>query len=278
MKRLRNIGVYYTGLTLFSVLLSVWGGLLLFKPLLPFGVIGIVCLLLYAFMKRNRKNRNKKENKWAKKYRGVINSALYLLTFLFYVAVIWYVHRPYKQTIVLPQGYEGVVAVQYDKPNGQPKQWIGGFLGFGASRFIKVDSTGVAETQFTFHNNAIALVGAKQDHYNEGGLKIYYENDLLNEIVPGADGSYRDTYENPTKGEPDIYFTGFSQYPLFIFVVTQPENYHHYFMTEKEIEAWMEQRKKKSRGYVERPRHKLNTKYEHYYRFKEYYYNKLNKR
>ena len=114
--------------------------------------------------------------------------------------------------------------------------------------------------------------------YNQGGLKIHYENDLLHEIVPGFDATRYTTLENSVKGKPNIYMTGFDYYPLMIFVVTQPENYHHYFMTEKEIEAWMEQRKKKSRGYVERPRHKLNTKYEHYYRFKEYYYNKLNKR
>ena len=58
-----------------------------------------------------------------------------------------------------------------------------------------------------------------------------------------------------------------------IFVVTEPENYHKYFMTEDEIENWMKiQEKKYPRTYIERPKHELNSEYDHYYNAQEYYY------
>ena len=262
MKRLRNIGLYYIGLTVFSVLLSLWGALMLFIPLLPFGAIGIICVVLYVFLKRSHKNQTSKKNKWIEKYSGKIDSGLYLLPFLFYAAVIWYADRPYRQTVVLPEGYEGVVAVQYDKPNGQPKKWTTGFLKIWPSRLIEVDSTGIAETQFTFHHNAIPLLGSEQTYYNRGGLAIYYENDLRHEIVPGFDATRPTTLETSVKGTPNIYMTGFNYYPLMIFVVTKPEKYYDYFMTEEEmIEDYKEKYKQEPTPYTFSDIRILNEKY-----------------
>ena len=106
---------------------------------------------------------------------------LILLPFIYVILFSWYVWRPYNQAIVLPKNYEGIVAVQYNKPDGQSKEWTGGFLGIGASRLIKVDSTGMAKSQFTYHNNAVPFLGAQQ-HSSPKGLKIYYEDDLDNDI------------------------------------------------------------------------------------------------
>lgn len=269
MKRLRNTAIYYI---VFGILLALSFA---FFKLWPIALVGIALLVVYVVL-RFAFHTKQLPRVFTKEQLPYWDWFLGLSPFLYAALSLWYVWRPYRQTIILPQDYEGVVAVQYDKPNGQPKKWTTGFLKICPSRLIEVDSTGIAETQFTFHHNTIPLLGLYQTHHNRGGLAIYYENNLRHEIVPGFDGTRSTTLETSVKGTPNIYMTGFNYYPLMIFVVTKPENYHHYFMTEKEIETWMEQRQKQSNFYVERPRHKLNAKYKHYYQFKEYYYNKLN--
>lgn len=270
MKRLRNVGIYYTlfgiGLLLSFVYALLW----------PISLLGIALFLLFLILRFGFKKKRFpiKITEVQLRYWD-----LFLIAFpFFYVGLInWYVSRPYRQTVILPAGYEGVVAVQFDKPNGQAKNWTGGFLGICASRSIKVDSTGVAETQFKFINYSIPWLGLEQVEYNNGGLKIYYENDLRHEIVPGADGSCYNTYEHEVKGAPNIYFAGFRSYPLFIFVVTKPENYFKYFMTEKEKTVWLAQQKKDASPYtyMEVSENELNANYDSFYRFKDFYYDKL---
>ncbi|MEM6814201.1 MAG: hypothetical protein AAF600_07360 [Bacteroidota bacterium] len=253
MKRLRNIGIYYT---LFGILLMVS---FIFTNLWRISLLGIALLLIYFILKVGFK-KNKIETKLSGLKLILWDLFLILFPFIYVLLTCWYVWRPYKQTIVIPKDYEGVVAIQYNKPDGQEKRWIGGFLGIGASRLIKVDTTGIAKTQFGFHHNAIPFLGAKQTYYNRGGLKIYYENDFKNEIIKGANGkSY--TYEDKDENKPNIYFTGFRKYPLVIFVVTKSENYLNYFMTKEEKK--IEQRAYDNNPYENYPpdEHELNKRY-----------------
>ena len=268
MKRLRNTGIYYT---IFGILLAVS---FIFFKLWRIAIVGILLLLVYVILrflfgiKKVETNLNKLQLEYLDAILGAFPVFYVILTMM-------YISRPYRQAVVLPAGYEGVVAVQYDKPNGQEEKWIGGFLGIGASRLIEVDSTGIAETQFKFLKNAVRHLGIRQTESNDGGLKIYYENELDDEIVKGADGIYYD-YENTIENQPSIYFTGFKGYPLIIFVVTKSENYYNYFMTEKEIDDWVKTRKEKHpKIYIERPTKKLKNNYHSFYDLKDYYYNKL---
>lgn len=242
-----------------------------FTNLWRISIVGIALLLFYFFLKIVYK---KKEivTRLTKEQLQFWNFILIILPFIYILSVSWYVWRPYNQTIILPEKYEGVVVVQYDRPDGQSKKWTGGFLGIGASRIIEVDSTGIAKTKFKFHNNAIPFLGAKQTHHNKGGLKIYYKNDLNNEIIKGADGKYS-TYENKVKELPSLYFEGTDfYYPLMIFVVTKSENYNNYFLSKEEMinEYIIKHNQEPSPGRFFNVRI-LNNKYNQYYKLQEYY-------
>ncbi|CAA0210562.1 hypothetical protein [Tenacibaculum maritimum] len=265
MKRLRNIGIYYT---VFGFLLMIS---FIFTNLWRISIIGIALLLIYFILKTVYK-KNRIETKLTKQQLQLWDFSLVILPFIYVLLASWYVWRPYKQTIILPQNYEGIVAIQYDRPNGQKEKWTGGFLGIGASRIIKVDTTGIAKTQFKFHNNAIPFLGVKQNYQNKGGLKIYYKNDLDNEIIKDADGKYQ-IYKNQNIEDPNIYFTGHTKYPLIIFVITKSKNYNNYFMSEEEM---INEYKVK---YNHEPIlgtffnvHKLKNEYNQYYKLQEYYH------
>ncbi|MFL0104576.1 hypothetical protein, partial [Tenacibaculum maritimum] len=140
--------------------------------------------------------------------------------------------------------------------------------GIGASRIIKVDTTGIAKTQFKFHNNAISFLGLKQTYHNQGGLEIYYKNDLRNEINKASDFEWKNNINKEY-----VYFTGFDYYPLMIFVITKSKNYNNYFMSEEEM---INEYKVK---YNHEPIlgtffnvHKLKNEYNQYYKLQEYYH------
>ncbi|MGB0879531.1 MAG: hypothetical protein ACPGTO_03090 [Polaribacter sp.] len=278
MKKLKNIGIYYVVLALLSFILSIGVGLLLFLPLIPIGVLGVVFLVIYLFSKTI--NNEKPVIVYApKKWLGlsrVLNVILILLPFILYAISMWYVWRPYKQVVVIPENYEGVIVICYNKKDGQAKEWTGGFLGINASRLIEVDTTGIAKTQFNFHNNAIPFIGAKQTYSNRGGLKIYYKNDLENEINFGRYyGEGMDKYlvnKSELNNLPNIYFTGYNYYPLIIFVVTKPKNYHHYFMSKEEmIDDYVKEHNQEPSDSRLSNTRILNKKYNHYYKSLKYY-------
>ncbi|MET4080469.1 hypothetical protein ABIB40_000409 [Pedobacter sp. UYP30] len=224
MKRLRNVGIYYT---VFGALLAIS---FVFFKLWRISILGILLLLTYLVLRFWFKKKTLPTRLTSDQLRSW-SLFLMVFPFIYVAATLWYIDRLYRQSIILPAGYEGVVAVQYDRQEGQKRKWIGGFLSIGASRVIKIDSSGIAKTRFKFLHNAIPFLDVEQHVQNDGGLKIYYENDLNNEILAGANGVYN-TYKSKTKGQPNIYFTGYNQYPLIIFVVAKPEHYYKYFMTE----------------------------------------------
>jgi len=264
MKRLKNTGIYYT---VFGILLAIS---FVFFQLWKISIVGVVLILIYFFLKFICKKNRIKTN-LTKQQLQLWDFILIIFPFTYILLISWYVWRPYNQTIILPKNYEGIVAIQYDRPNGQKEKWTKGFLGIGASRIVEVDSTGITKTQFKFHNNAINILGLKQNYHNKGGLKIYYENDLNNEIIKGADGKYQ-TYKNKNIKNPYIYFTGLTKYPLIIFVITKSKNYDNYFMNEEEMinEYKIEHNQKPMLGTFLNVR-KLNSKYAKYYKLQEYY-------
>ncbi|SFZ83862.1 hypothetical protein [Tenacibaculum maritimum] len=259
MKRLRNIGIYYT---VFGFLLMIS---FIFTNLWRISIIGIALLLIYFILKTVYK-KNRIETKLTKQQLQLWDFSLVILPFIYVLLASWYVWRPYKQTIILPQNYEGVVAIQYDRPNGQKEKWTGGFLGIGASRIIKVDTTGIAKTQFKFHNNAIPFLGVKQNYQNKGGLKIYYKNNLRNEINKASDFEWKNNINKEY-----VYFTGFDYYPLMIFVITKPKLYRNYFMSKDEKKNLQEKYNKNPYKNYPPDKHELNQKYAKYYKLDNQY-------
>ncbi|KGK29644.1 hypothetical protein EL45_13700 [Cellulophaga sp. E6(2014)] len=197
---------------------------------------------------------------WNKRALQLLDVLLIALPFIYVALISWYVWRPYRQTVILPNNYEGIVAVKYNVVNSQDEIWTSSFFGLCGSRLIKVDTSGIARTSFKFHDNSVPLLGIKQMNYNRGGLKIYYEHNLDDEIVEGFDGTWL-VNDNTEESGKQIYSTDYNYYPLMIFVVAQPEQYFDYFMTAKEIELWLAKEKKKyPNSYIEQPNHKLNAR------------------
>lgn len=256
MKKLRNIGIYYT---LFGFLLL---SSFVFTKLWQISILGILLILLYYILKIGFKRKEIK-TKLTKQQLQLWDFFLILFPFFYVTITSWYVWRPYNQSIIVPKNYDGVIAIQYNKPDGQPKKWIGGFLGIGASRLIEVDSTGIAKTQFKFHNNAIPFLGLRQTYHNRGGLKIYYKNDLDNEIIKGADGKYATYEKNNGLG---IFFSEcrYQYSPIIVFTVTNKKKYNYFFMNEKEKDIWIQKKQENSNFYIEKPIHVFNEKFKYY--------------
>lgn len=240
MKRLRNISIYYI---IFGVLCAFsYVAFQLWRILIP-GAILFVLFLILRFIFRIKTL----PPKLTKKQSLYISVFLYALPILFTIWVNWYTERPFRQTIIVPENYEGVVAIQYGQEGGQ-RQWTGGFLGIGASRLIKVDTFGIAFTKFEYHKTDIEFLYISPPKNNHG-LEIFFKNDLKNEIpykeYPKSI-NYKNNFEiNVEKGFPVAYMTGFDSPPLIVFVVTKPSNYYKYFMTEEEmIEDYRNEHKK----------------------------------
>ncbi len=261
MKRLRNISIYYI---IFGVLCAIsFIYFQLWRILIP-GVVLLIIYLILRFIFRI-KTLPPKLNKNQSLFISIF---LYALPILFIFWVNWYGERPYRQTIIIPENYEGVIAIKYGQYDGQ-RQWTGGFLGIGASRLIKVDTFGIAFTQFKYHNNNLSFLNTRAPRFNNG-LEIYFKNDLKHKIPiitdPISNKDYFNFEKAEKEGRPIAYFTEFNSPPLVIFVVTKPSNYHKYFMTEKEmIEEYRKEKNKEPRPYIFEDVRKLRKKYHKYY-------------
>ncbi|MDE1206854.1 hypothetical protein [Tenacibaculum larymnensis] len=263
MKRLRNTAIYYI---IFGALLTVS---FFFFKLWPISILGILLLLFYLILRFGFKKKNIKNN-LTKQQLILWDAFLILFPFIYVILFSWYVWRPYNQAIILPKNYEGIVAVQYNIPDGQAKEWTGGFLGIGASRLIKVDSTGMAKSQFTYHNNAIPFLGAQQ-HSSPKGLKIYYEDDLDNEIKEASFFKWENKQDSVYIYKEGVDF----YYPLLLFTVTTPNKYYDYYLTEEEmIERYREKyNREPSKGEFFDTRI-LRKEFQHYYELQNYHHKK----
>lgn len=237
MKRLRNIAIYYVVL-----------GILCFCSFWLYGfwkltIIGVVLLIIY-FLLRSVFKINSIPFNTSKSKLIVWDCFLYLLPVLFIVFSFWYLTRPFNQTIVVPKGYEGVVTIEYDQKDGQPKEWIGESFGIGGSRLIKVDNNGKAKTQFGYEDKYIPLIGT-YSQVSLAGLKVYYENNLKNEIPQYSYNESAGTedfqYEKlKHKNLPIAYTTAVNKQNNKV-VVCKVKDYKNYFYTQNELKKMEEQ-------------------------------------
>jgi hypothetical protein len=141
-------------------------------------------------------------------------------------------------TIIIPKNYEGLVVIEYDRPDGQPKVWTGGFFGIGASRVIKTDDKGHAKTQFKYFDRSMPLLDDPDNIDDLEGMHIFFENDLRKEIPL--------YWSNDDQGTEDTIYKAYKKYnlPLAFYtepsivtnelIITSPNSYGKYFLDEKE--------------------------------------------
>ncbi|MFM2375488.1 MAG: hypothetical protein RLZZ165_585, partial [Bacteroidota bacterium] len=129
MEKLRNIAIYYIILGIVLLLSFV------FFQLWRLSIIGIALLLIYLVLRYLFRVKSFPV-RWSEEKMRIWNVFFYLHPLLLVVSILWYVYRPFHQSVVLPRNYEGLVVIDYGQPDGQEKNWTGTFLGMGGRRLI----------------------------------------------------------------------------------------------------------------------------------------------
>ncbi len=242
-KPLRNIA------TIYAVLVATWN----VARLLWMGDIMMILLMGPLFLALYLAYRYRQDTQGTLK-TIVLHFVMYAHPVLLTMSVFYYLTMPYRQTIILPKGYEGLVVIQYDEPKGS-KEYTGGFLGIGRSWLIKADRNGWAKTQHKYSDRHIPILDASSwnNNYLEDA-KIYYEGDL-NTQIPVSNYSfnptedYRQTPENyrrtteaavsnNLKHDRPIAFLGYESILRNYFIVAKPGNYlKHFVLNPKRFES-----------------------------------------
>ena len=232
MKRLRNIAVYYIVLGILC-LCSFW-----LYGFWPLAIIGFILLCIYIFLRFVCGIKNI-QFKTSKSKFFIWDIFLYLHPIILIVSILLYLTKPFKQVIVLPKDYEGVVVIKYDQTNGQPKLWIDNFLGFGGYRLIKVNKDGFAKTQFKYEDKYVPIMGTESGVTLEG-MKIYYENDSNNEIPLFSRNNQNiedDLLSKKIKRNLPIAFNYQNNHEKLVFVIGKGNDYNKYFFAPKKIKT-----------------------------------------
>lgn len=226
MKRLRNTAIYYI---FFGVLLAVS---FIFSLLWGFSIIGIFLLFIYLFLKYILKVE-KFPNPLSKRQTKFLNFFLIIFPFLIVAIIYLSISKPYKQKIILPSDYEGIVVIEYNQENGSAKEWSKNSLGFNSYRIIRVDTTGIGRTQFKFYNK-IPLLALKMKQYPEIkpiNTLIAFENNPKKDILRNSEFIPPLSFIAKETESPSIYVVpGIgSSNEVIAFVVTDSKNYYRFF-------------------------------------------------
>ena len=135
MTRLRNIAIYYI---VFGIICAIS---FVFFDFYWIAIVGALVLLYYYVAKYLFKVQ-KAQPGLSKSAVNIISIFFIALPPLSLLGIELYYHRPFKQKIVVPENYEGVVVVGYGNENKAKEEWDNGY------RLIKVGDGGLAETSF----------------------------------------------------------------------------------------------------------------------------------
>ena len=238
MKKLRNIAIYYIVLGLLCGTVFWWYLFGLWRLAVIGTILGVVYLFLRFVLGLRAvavERPNKKLIVW--------DVFFYLHPIILIICFLWYVDKPFNQTIVLPISYEGIVVIEYDRKDGQPKEWINTFLGLGGSRLIKVNKNGYAKTQFKVEDLYVPTFGSRSG-FTLKGLKVYYENDLNNELPHyfrnESAGTHDFLYEKLKKDNFPIVYTTDTRGDKsgYNFVVCADKKFYKYYYTKIEKEEY----------------------------------------
>lgn len=169
-------------------------------------VIGVLLLLYYYVAKYVFKVRELRGG-LSKTVTNIISILLIVFPPLSLLGIKLYYHRPFKQKIVIPENYEGVVVVGYGSERIKKQEWDDGY------RLIKVDKHGLGETGFKISE----FIGGTLDE-----TVIYYNNHLNHPIpVLSSDPQNNDTTKT------SAYIVDFTDdYQVYILT----KNYKKYFI------------------------------------------------
>ncbi len=232
MKRLRNIAIYYIILGIL-LMLSFW-----FFKLWKLSIIGVLLLIIY-FILRYLFGVKTIPNNLSKSKLLFFDLFFYVHPILIVALIWWYTAKPFKQIILLPQGYTGIVVIDYDRKDGQEKKWMNSFLGIGGSRLIKIDTNGYAKTQFKHFNQSIPILEIENDTDDWEGTKLYYENNLYNEIAfftREKDHGSDDLFKKITKHNLPIAYSYLNSDEELVFIIGIGNDYHKYFYNKGNME------------------------------------------
>ncbi|WDF53727.1 DUF6843 domain-containing protein [Mucilaginibacter sp. KACC 22063] len=172
MKRLRNIAIYYIVFGIACALSFV------FFNFFWVGIAGLL-LLIYYYIAKYVYQQHKIPSRVSATMQNILTVFFVLLPLLALLSVELYYNRSFKQMIIVPENYEGIIVVGYGDTKQSNKQWKDGY------RVIKVNSNGIAKTSFTVPE----YIGSQLD-----GTLIHYSNDLNSTIpIKSADPINNDT-------------------------------------------------------------------------------------
>lgn len=213
MKFIRNLAIYYI------VLGALCGLTFAFFGFFWIGVVGLILLAGYYLSKYLFKVDVLLPSLPAglKKFIAIL---LIALPFITIAGIEFYYHRPFKQIILLPNDYQGLVVVAYDEANAGNNTWQDGY------RLLKVDKQGVAKTSFTMPKHIVATLD--ETHISYAGN-------------PG--NSFPIAYHAPANGQKQItaYMVDFTD-NYQIYVITN--NFDQYFLPNSSNELKPEAEKK----------------------------------
>ncbi|MBS7563527.1 hypothetical protein KHS38_03835 [Mucilaginibacter sp. Bleaf8] len=176
MKFLRNLAIYYIVLGLLcGVTFALFGFFWI-------GVVGLVLLAAYYIAKYFFKVEAILPglSKWAKR---LLSAFLILLPILTLTGIELYYHRSFKQLIVIPDNYEGLVIVAYENGQVNNEAWQDGY------RLIKADSRGLAKTSFEMPEHIVATLSETRICYTGNlskSLPIEYHAPVNHQNEPTA--------------------------------------------------------------------------------------------
>ena len=200
MTRVRNIAIYYI---VFGIVCAIS---FVFFDFYWIAIAGVLLLIYYYVAKYVFKVQELKGG-LSKTAINVISIFFIVLPPLSLLGIELYYHRPFKQKIVVPENYEGVVVVGYGSERIKKQEWDDGY------RLIKVDKHGLGETGFKIPE----FIGGTLDE-----TVIYYNNHLNHPIpVLSSDPQNNDTTKT------SAYIVDFTDdYQVYILT----KNYKKYFL------------------------------------------------
>ena len=228
LRRLKFYGWYYLVIGLLSTVS------LIFFQLWRVSILGLVLLAIHYLYARRLRPIEPVDSK--KGWLWILDVAAYGFPFALLVFIFAYHYRSFNHGVVLPQGYEGIVEVLYDDPNGVEPQKVAGWLGLGTEYLIMADENGIARTRLAYPNNALPFMGVTQRNDTRNGLAIYYSDDLRQPVIERIDADFMN-YEGATPGDPNLYFVTAGGYPRSIFVLIPETRYCEFFESEALPEA-----------------------------------------
>ena len=221
MNRLTAFGVYYIVIGVAAAFNLAFFGIyrLIYVGLFVILIDWVLRRLGYLPFKAGRFSNFTKA--WVSVFLGAFPFLLLLSIFLVF-------NGPFYKSIILPDGYTGLVHIEYSVPDGDPIEWGAGIPHIGADRIIRVGDDGRAFSQARHASEFLPLPRGTWGGYIRDNTRIYYASDTERQVVrPGQDQYIN--YAERDSSRLSVFTIG-AQYPTQTFVIDVAGNYCKYFL------------------------------------------------